>query len=433
MQQKVFKKSFTTNISFYYGWIIIGLGALGLFFSGPGQTYSISIFINTYIEEFGWSRSLVSSLYSSGTLIAGLMLPFVGKIIDKKGHHKMFVYIASLLGVACLWMSFIRHPIMLIVGFIFLRLFGQGSMALLSSTLIPQWFIRKRGVALSLMSLGGVLGSAAIPLLNNWLILHFGASFTWRIWALLLIGFMVPISWIFIRNQPEEVGLLPDGEVIPNYREMDGNEKILRNTEFSWNTKEAMGTKAFWLMLFCMVVPSMINTGITFHMVSIMEGKGFNSTFAASILGITAMTQLPFTFLAGYFVDRIQVHYVKTINFSLLLGAMLLVLYSQSKEVLILYAALHGVFIAFDSVSTGVLWPNYFGRKYLGSIRGIAMTSMVIGSALGPLPFGFAYDIFGSYKEIILLMTIFPLLASLAAVFSPPPKYKGSKSEECAG
>ncbi|SCY79727.1 hypothetical protein SAMN03080606_02530 [Alkaliphilus peptidifermentans DSM 18978] len=78
--------------------------------------------------------------------------------------------------------------------------------------------------------------------------------------------------------------------------------------------------------------------------------------------------------------------------------------------------------MAFDSVSTGVLWPNYFGRKNLGSIRGITMTAMVIGSSLGPLPFGYAYDVFGGYKEILLFMMIFPILGSLSSFVSPAPK-----------
>ncbi|MCC5911196.1 MAG: MFS transporter [Clostridiaceae bacterium] len=428
MQQKTLGVLAIKKPSFFYGWTIVLMGALGLFFSGPGQTYNVSVFINTYTEQFGWSRSLVSSFYSTSTLIAGLTLPFIGRLIDKKGHQRMTVYIAVLLGMACLLMSFVAHPIMLLFGFFFLRLFGQGSMTLLPSTLVPQWFMKKRGRALSLMALGGVLGSAIIPVVNNRLIIGFGASFAWRFWTFLLIGFMAPMAWTFIRNKPEEVGLLPDGRVIEEKQLGGKNEE--EDLEISWTPKEAMKTRAFWCMLFCMVVPSMVNTGVTFHMVSIMEEKGFTSTFAASILGMTAIIQFPFTFVAGYLVDRFKVHYFKAINFSFLLVALLLILYSPTTELLILYAGLHGIFVAFDSVSTGVLWPNYFGREHLGSIRGTAMTAMVIGSALGPLPFGFAYDLFGGYREIIVIMMIFPLLASLAAVLSPAPKYPQKSMEK---
>ncbi|WP_205842051.1 hypothetical protein [Natranaerobius trueperi] len=99
-----------------------------------------------------------------------------------------------------------------------------------------------------------------------------------------------------------------------------------------------------------------------------------------------------------------------------------LILLAQTPWLLVLYSVLHGSFDAFDRVSTNVMWPNYFGRKYLGSIRGVSTTAMVIGSSLGPLPFGAFFDLFGSFFEIILLMMIFPLVAGIACFLSPPPK-----------
>ncbi|RKD31398.1 MFS transporter [Thermohalobacter berrensis] len=406
---------------FYYGWIIVVIAALGIFFSGPGQTYSISIFIDKYIESFDWSRSFISASYSIATLTAGFALPFIGRKIDYIGHRKMMTIIPVLLGIICFWMSYLSNIIMLFIGFFFLRLLGQGSMTLMPSTLVPKWFINKRGLALSLMSIGGCLSSALIPVLNNYLIINFGVKFTWRTLGILLILIMSPIGWFFVRNEPEDIGLKPDG----NGNTFDFKNKIVINDEKSWTLKEAMTTKAFWLILFCMLIPSMINTGLTFHIVSIIEGKGYSSTFAASILSIVAITQFPFTFIAGYSVDKFKVHYIKGINYLLLLLGLIIMAYSKDSIWLIGYGILNGIFIAFDSVSTNVIWPNYFGRKYLGSIRGIAMTAIVIGSSLGPLPLGFAYDFFHGYKEILTLMMIFPLLGSIACFISRPPKYSG--------
>lgn len=122
----------------YYGWFIALFAAIGLFFSGPGQTFSVSIFINAYIEEFGWSRSLVSTYYSLATLAAGFTLPFIGRIVDRKGYRFSLVLIASLLAGAALYMSFVTTSLMLVFGFYMLRLFGQGSMTLLPNALVPQ-------------------------------------------------------------------------------------------------------------------------------------------------------------------------------------------------------------------------------------------------------------------------------------------------------
>lgn len=439
-----------------YSWIVVGISGLILFFSGPGQTFNVSVFINSYIESEGWSRSAVSGFYSAATLAAGFLMPLSGRWIDRKGHRVMTPIIATLLAAACLWLSFMSSLWMLLVGFFLIRLMGQGSMTLLASTLTPQWFLRKRGIALSLAALGGVAGSTFIPLISNHLILSYGPAAAWRFWAVMLVVIMAPLGWLLIRNRPEDIGMAPDGimgfeeetKVMPPVMtELPGSDEELSITELEtpvetagvletvtvnskenqivpeedWTPAEVTKSRVFWMMIFCMLIPSMINTGITFHMVSIIGEKGFDSTFAALILSVTAGVQLPATFAAGWACDRFHVHRLKAFNFVLLAAAMVMVLYSPSRALLLAYAVVHGVFTSVDSVSTGVWWPNNFGRRYLGSIRGMGMTAMVFGSALGPLPFGFAFDTFGNYELIILSMLVFPALGFVAAITSPKP------------
>src|SRR5690554_4514625 len=113
------------------------------------------IFINT--GKYIWSRSMISSLYSIATLGSGLIITGVGRYIDKLGQRKMLMIVPVIFGLACFWMSIVLNPIMIFIGFLFLRLLGQGSMTLIPQTLIPHWFKGKRGFALSIMGLGGVI------------------------------------------------------------------------------------------------------------------------------------------------------------------------------------------------------------------------------------------------------------------------------------
>lgn len=403
---------------FFYGWVILFFSMFIYFFSGPGQTYSVSIFVDHFIEEYDVSRSVVSGFYSGATLLAGLTLPFIGRRMDKWGYRTMALIIPFMLALTTLYMSFVSVAWMLLIGFFLLRLFGQGSMTLLSSALVPQWFNKRRGFALSLLAVGGVISSSLIPQLNNHLITTYSMAYAWRFWAIVLFAFVAPLSYFFVRNTPESIGLLPDGEkVLPS--EPKKMEDIL--FEEAWTLDEAMKTKSFYFMLFYTIIPSMVNTGLTFHIVSIISEKGYDAFVAASIIGIIAMTQLPTTFLAGYVLDRVQPHIVKSVNFLFYFIALFIILTSPSLEMLYVYAVIHGVFNAFDSVSTGVIWPSYFGRKHLANIRGVSMTAMVIGSALGPLPFGFAFDHFGRYDEILILMMLFPLLGIVAAYITKKP------------
>lgn len=404
----------------YYGWVIVAIAALGLFFSGPGQTYSISMFISVYIKQFGWSRSMISGFYSIATLMAGLLIPFVGRKIDIIGHRKMLFFVPILLAATAVWMGQVTTAWMLFIGFMMLRLLGQGSMTLLSSTLVSKWFVKKRGRAFSAMILGGVIGSAVIPMINNLLLDNMGIQFAWRFWAVLLVGVMVPAAGFFVRNKPENIGLEADGVVTIN-KEQSTLENEANGDRRDWTLKEAMGTRTFWLLLYCMIIPSMINTGMTFHMVSIVEQKGLTAIFAATLLSLTAIIQLGMNFVAGFLVDRTKPNRLKAMNYWFMVVAILIMIFARSSYVLIFYAVFNAVFNSIESVTTEVLWPSYFGLKYLGSIRSIAMTTMVIGSALGPLPFGFAFDTFNTYTGILVVMMIFPIVGSIACFISPRP------------
>lgn len=397
----------------FYGWVIVLIAGLGIFFSGPGQTYGVSAVVNPLIETTGWSRALVSSLYSAGTLAAGLLIGFVGRAIDRVGHRVLFPAVALLFGFACLWMSFVRTPAMLVVGFMLIRLLGQGSMTLVSTTLVPQWFISLRGRALSLVALGGAASAALVPPLNTWLVLNWGWQGVWQLWAVLLGLAVAPLAWLLVRDRPEDLGLFPDNAAaVSDTAALD---------EAAWTLSQAIRTRTFWILLFCSAIPGMINTGMIFHHVSMLGQRGISAESASAVLSIAAVTQLPLTFAAGYLLDRVPVRYVLA---GTLCGQFLMIMWMlliDSPSLAWTYGVLRGVVGAFEQMLGGVLWANYYGRPSLGSIRGLSFTAMVIGTALGPLPFGLAYDLMGNYTGILVLMAIFPVLGFIGALLSPPP------------
>ncbi|WP_406945406.1 MFS transporter [Halobacillus sp. SY10] len=407
---------------FYYGWVVVMVAGLSVFFSGPGQTYSISIFIDYYIEDFEYSRSLVSGIYSAATLLAGITLFMMGRLIDRFGQRAMMVTIGSCLALALFWNAFLLGPIMMFFGFFMIRLFGQGSMTLIPNTLVPQWFIRKRGRALSIMAIGGFASSALLPPLNTWLIESFGWRMTWGLWGSALLILFVPLAFFFVRNKPEHIGEVPDGTPKPVKGEsVNPNVEV---NEKSWTLKEAMATRAFWFILFCVIVPALVNTAITFHMVSIMDLRGLDTGVAAMVLTLMAVIGFPVTFVSGYLVDRFKVHYILAITFFGHIFTLVILLFTNSWWMAVAFGVFWGFVNGFERIVLNIVWPNYFGREHLGSIKGLSQTVMVVGSALGPLPFGLFFDWLGGYQEVILLTILFPVTAGILALLSSQPKYE---------
>ncbi|SDK30896.1 MFS transporter [Sediminibacillus albus] len=477
------------NPPFFYGWIIVFVAGLSVFFSGPGQTYSISIFIDHYIADFDYSRSYVSGIYSTATLCAGFTLFLVGRLVDRFGQRAMMAVVASMLAVACFWNALLTGAIMMFIGIFLLRLFGQGSMTLLPNTLVPQWFRAKRGRALSLMTIGGFASPALFPPLNTWLIDQMGWRAAWVFWGILLVAVFVPLAILFVRNQPKDIGEVPDGDnrkarqrhwsfmdaartkvfwivlagllliisvwLINRYSWMSAitlwavivlvitpavslfvrylNKKRddrsspvnpnIEENEVNWTLKEAMRTRTFWFILFAVSVPALVNTGVTFHIVSIADGKGLSPETAALILSLMAIFGFPVSFIVGYLVDRISVHYILAVTFLGHIISLVILLFTNSAVMAIIFGVMWGIVNGFERITLSIVWPNYFGREHLGSIKGLAQTCMVVSSAFGPLPFGLFYDWFGGYQEILLVMLLLPVTAGILALFAPQPTY----------
>lgn len=182
---------------------------------------------------------------------------------------------------------------MLAIGFFLVRLLGQGSMSLIPNTLVAQWFVRRRGFVFSLMTFGSFASAMSFPLISTWLIQTWDWRFAWSFWGVLLLVIFVPIALFGVRNNPEEMGLRPEG----NQKQLEKFKPVLGTTiveaEQDWTLKEAMKTKSFWAILICVGIPAMVNTGITFHIISIFGSNNIKPEIAALVLSLMAVVGIP--------------------------------------------------------------------------------------------------------------------------------------------
>jgi MFS family permease len=401
---------------FFYGWVIVLVAGLAVYFSGPGQTYTVSVYIDSYIAEYGWSRTTVSTMYSLGTFAAGMLMGAVGRLIDRHGHRRISVIIAVTFGLALLLMSAVTSTTTLLAGFFLIRLLGQGSMGLIGGTLVPQWFIRRRGRAVSILSLFGAFSMATFPIINIWLIQRVGWQNGWRTWTIITWLLVAPLFHLLIRTRPEDVGLHPDNEKPP-----DPTEGGAPAQEEHWTLGEALRTRSFWLLNYVTVIPSAIITGCVFHQISILGQAGLTPETAALISTVTSLVNLPIVLLAGGLADRYPVKYLMAAAQGLLLAMVAALYAADSMHLVLVYGAAMGAQMGVQAIVREVAWPNYYGRRHLSTIRGVNMMAGVIGSALGPLPFGYAYDVFGGYSQVLLASMAFPLAGVLVGLLADKP------------
>lgn len=412
-------KSLPQRTPFYYGWVILGVAGLAVFSSGPGQTYTFSVFLDPIIEDTGWSRTQITSMYAAGSLTAAGLIILVGRLLDRFGARWVLTAVVILFGFAALWMSQVDSALDLYLGFAAIRTLGQGAMTMVPTTLVAIWFVRRRAQATSLAVIGGAVSAATLPIVAHLLISRYGWQGGWvglaiGIWAIMLLP-----ALLLVRRSPESVGLLPDG-VHASAAEQ------AQNSSDGFTLAEAMHTRAFWFLLLAGSSFSLIGTALTFHNVSLLTGKGLDPAIAAGVLSVMALVSLSSNLLAGVLNDRYPNRLVLAGAQVLLVGAMLFTFVISATWMAFVYGALLGVGQGFGMNTITVIWPNYFGRKRLGSIRGVAMTSTMAFAALGPLPFSVLYDVSGSYSLAILVFLVLPVICATLALLAPRPTKAGA-------
>ncbi len=412
------KSRLVESTPFFYGWIILVVGTFGGIMTGPGQTYAFSAFLNHFITDLGLSRSLVSTLYTAGTLAASFVLPFVGRQFDLRGARVLVVVASLLLGLACVYMSFVRDAVMLGIGFFLLRQLGQGSLSLASRNVINIWWVRRRGLVMGIGGVAGALLSGLFPYIINTLIDLYDWRSTYVILGAALIFIMVPVGWVFVRDRPEEYSLKPDGMEV-NGKDGEGAETPL---EVNWTRAQALHTTAFWLVTAGLASMSMLHTGLSFHLFSIFEDNGLSANVAASVYVPIAATAAVVQLISGLLIDRIGVRALLTVSLVLMAVNLVLATAFDSRVMAYFFGFSMGTQVGLEIIVSSVVFANFFGRRHLGSIAGFSSTLLVAASALGPMPIGVARDLMGGYDAVLNAFAVIPLvLAVVCLLFCRAP------------
>ncbi|NDJ63112.1 MAG: MFS transporter [Chloroflexi bacterium] len=399
----------------FYGWVVWFVASIGLWATAPGQSFSVSLFIDHYIADFGLDRTTVSGLYGLGTFLAALSLTWVGKQIDRRGNRRMSIIITLLFAIALIGCSLIAGPFTLLLSFIAIRGLGQGSLGLVSLTAVAQWFQRRRGFVVGLSLVGfAIIQRFYLPWIQAFIEAN-GWRTTWILMGLITGVAVLPVLGIFLRDRPEAFGLVPDGKAAPL------PEGQTPAHEENWLLSEALRTPVFWAFNSARFLSGAWGTALVFHQISLFEGLGHTATVAATTFGQAALMTAGFTLVSGWLVDRLRPGYLVALQMLGLIGASGLALIMTTAPLLLIYAAIFGLFMGVGSVFDGSVWVTLFGRAHQGAIRGFVATSMVVGTAFGPLVFGLAYDYLGSYEAALWLGIVLALAAAGASLWVKLP------------
>ncbi len=395
--------------------MIVAVGILVIFASGPGQSYGFAVFIDSIIADTGISRIGLATLYALGTGLSAAMVLTISRLADRHGARITLIAAATGLGLACLAMSQAREAILVFVLFASLRALGQGSLTINSTLLVAQWFVRRRGRAMAIVALGFPASVAVLPPVSRFLIDAIGWRETYAVLGVLVWLLVLPGAIAFVRERPEDLGLFPDGASAPPTHE--GPTSVDPSGP---DIRPLLTSTRFWLFAISLATPSLVVTALVFHQTAILEGRGMGPAVAAGIFVPHALASAASTMLSGLAADRYGPKPVFLTAMVILVAGMASALVMDSVVTASLYAALVGAALGISRVVSGITWAHFYGRHRLGRVQGTATMIEIAASALGPLPLAWA-EPRGGFGVGIALLAALPALAIIAVAFVRPP------------
>ena len=434
------KPLFISSLPFYYGWVILAVGAIGVLASIPGQTMGVSVFTDYYIRELSLTRVGVSASYMVGTLASSLIIPVAGIFYDRKGARITAALATFFLGIFLLLLAFSKTiigtftatfslppqvvtMIVLTLGFFGIRFFGQGVLTLVSRGMVARWFSSRRGLAVGLMGLVTAFGFSYAPQPLQRLIGSLGWSGALVALAFLLLVVFLPLFLLTFRSDPASCSMEMEQGMIARKQT---KRTSIGDAVHQKDIKEARKEGRFWLILLAMGFSSLFTTAFTFHVVSIFSEFGQTAQEAVSIFLPISVISVIARFGGSYLSDRFPIKALFVVFvISLFLTSLSLVFFSIPL-IRLLFLLPYGMTSGLFGMLNIVTWPKLYGRKHIGAISGFAMAIIVAGSAIGPWFFSLVYKLFGSYKNAGLAGAAFTLALTIILVCT---KFRNVKAE----
>ncbi|MBR9991237.1 MAG: MFS transporter [Gemmatimonadetes bacterium] len=404
----------------YYGWVVVGTAMVCSALSSPGQSFALSLYIEHLIRDVGISRVQISSIYAGATLAAAATLPLFGAWADRTSARRFMGVVLIAMAGAMVMLSQARGVYMVVAALFALRMLGQGAIGLGTLTTTVRWFRRYRGRALAIVTLGYALGELVFPAV----IVMLSAVVGWR-GSLLVLGGVyavvaAPVIFHVMRERrPEDEPM--DGAVPPPPAPDVPGLVIEYPADPDFSLKDALGTGTFWAMLLVVSISPMLLTAVIFHQVALFGSRGWAVSLVPAAFAAYALASVATTYASGVMFERRPVRFgVSASLLTAVAGLAWFMWGAGAAWSALAYGALLGASSGIAAATNSLVWPEYYGIRALGALKGVVNAVRNAATAAGPLIVAVVFRIGGTSQALLVLGAI-AVAGAVAAVFIRPP------------
>jgi MFS family permease len=400
----------------HYGWYVLAACFAMLFFNS-GARYSFGVMFKPMIAEFGWSRGSISFAFFLNSALWALSLVFVGRVYDRFGPRWIIIVgtvfisagYALISLIDSLWQFYICYGILVAIGM-------GGTAVPLIAALMSRWFVRWRGLAISLALSGNCLGQFALVPLFTLFALKYGWRASYLAIGLIMFAVNLMVALFVIKGDPDDLGEEPFGYTGGEGRK-GGPQSSSEETFKDLNLREAMRTYSFWLFLIAMFICGSGDFLVTTHLIPHVTDHGISPTTAGNMLAWFGLMALGGVLFAGPASDVIGNKIPLALTFLVRFLSFLLILNYQTTVSFYIFSLTFG----FTYLITGTLIPTTMGRLYgflhIGLLSGFVTTVHHLGGGFWAYMGGFIFDRTGSYRVAFILSALMALIALFCCIF----------------
>ena len=404
----------------FYGWYIIAITMVGGFLAAGTSQLFMGVMLKPLTEDMGWTRTETSGAITLGTFAGGLIAPGAGWLTDRYGP-RLLAPVCALIVVA---MFFVLSNLSHLWQFYVAYIVGRGLCSSILTGVVPltlaaNWFRRRRGRAMGLVSMALPLGGSILALVGQLIIESSGWRTVFAVFGIALLVLYVAPALLIIRRRPEDLGLLPDGATLVEQDAMSANVSL--QPELSWTLKQAVRTPTLWLLIAGLWFGLLANGAIGFHLVAYYSDQGISATTAATALSVYGFTGALANGLWGFLVERISERALAVFAMMLSAASVAFLLSVDATPQALTFAFVFGLAARGESSLIMMMVAQYYGRASYGTINGFVTPFQMLGLGLGPLVASIGYDLSGSYNTAFLLFAGFFVVSGVALFFARRP------------
>ena len=409
---------------FYYGYWLVGVALLAQFVSAGTQTYVAGVFMVPMTDDLGWTRSDWTLAQTLGHFIMAGVGLFVGSYVDRNGGRTLMVAGVTVLGaglfltsaVTELWQWVLLRGVMFAVG---AAMIGN----LVVNVTISKWFVERRGQAIGIAAVGVSLGGVILSPVMTPIVDEFGWRVGWQVLAVMAWTLIYPAS-LLMRRRPEDHGLNPDGK---SDEEMasSGGDRARADFASSLTRGEALRTPTFYMIVVAFGLAGVGLFVMLLHTMPFLTDSGYSRTTAALMLTLLAFPAAISKPIWGALMDYVAPKLLASVSFVMTAVAMLIIVTSARAGTTPTLAGgylLLGWGIGGQIPIQEMIWASYFGRRYLGAVRSVAMPFALVLAAGGPYVVSLYFDKVGDYDGAFFAIGVLWIVGAALVLLVRRPK-----------